>query len=102
MCDHPTESVTLASWLDWVKWYNCNQPDNNPLTLDELWRMDGEPVWIVAWPDWGHWELSAHAEDYFEDRDPDFYGMMHNDPHGRYGLHMLGWLAYRSRPGRNK
>ena len=68
---------------------------NEPLTLDELREMDGEPVWIVEYPDWGHWELSAEAEDYVTDRDTDFYGMNHNDPDGRYGLHKLGWLAFR-------
>ena len=68
-----------------------------PLTLDELRQMDGEPVWIVEYPDWGHWELSADAEDYVTDREPSFYGMKHNDPAGRYGLHKLGWLAYRQK-----
>lgn len=71
---------------------------NEPLTLDELRQMDGEPVWIVEDPDWGHWELSADAEDYVTDREPSFYGMKHNDPAGRYGLHKLGWLAYRQKP----
>ena len=70
----------------------------DPLTLDELRQMDGEPVWIVEYPDWGHWELSADAEDYVTDREPSFYGMKHNDPAGRYGLHKLGWLAYRQKP----
>lgn len=71
-----------------------------PLTLEELRKMDGEPVWIVEYPDWGHWELSADAEDYVTDREPSFYGMKHNDPAGRYGLHKLGWLAYRQKPER--
>lgn len=35
-----------------------------PLTLEQLRRMDGQPVWIVESPDWGHWELSEDAEDY--------------------------------------
>lgn len=60
--------------------------------------MDGEPVWIVEAPDWGHWELSEDAQDYIEDRDTDFYGMKYDDPDGRYGLHKLGWLAYRYKP----
>lgn len=79
------------------------QPASEPLTLDELRGMDGEPVWIVAHPDWGHWELSEDAEDYFDCRDEDFYGMTMPpslpDPMGRYGLHVLGWLAYRRKPG---
>ena len=76
--------------------------ENQPLTLDELRQMNGEPVWIVAHPDWGHWELSMDAEDYFEDRDPDLYGLTMpstvQDSMGRYGLNMLGWLAYRRKP----
>ena len=70
-------------------------PPNEPLTLEQLREMDGEPVWIVEQPDWGHWELSADAEDYLANRDQDFYGLKHDDPAGRYGLHVLGWLAYR-------
>lgn len=72
-----------------------NMEKNDPLTLDELREMDGEPVYIVECPDWGHWELSENAEDYLEGRDPHFYGMKLNDPAGRYGLHKSGWLAYR-------
>lgn len=72
--------------------------ENEPLTLDELRKMDGEPVWIVEEPDWGHWELSVDAEDYLADRDECFYGMKHDDPDGRYGLHKLGWLAYCQKP----
>lgn len=30
------------------------QERNQPLTLDELREMDGEPVWIVEYQDWGH------------------------------------------------
>lgn len=75
---------------------------NEPLTVEQLRKMDGEPVWIVEAPDWGHWELSADAEDYLCDRDPDFYNMkMRNDPEGRYGLHALGWLAYARKPEGN-
>ena len=73
-------------------------PPNEPLTLEQLREMDGEPVWIVEHPDWGHWELSADAEDYLANRDQDFYGLKHDDPAGRYGLHVLGWLAYRRPP----
>ena len=74
------------------------QENPEPLTLEELRQMNGEPVWIVEHPDWGHWELAEDAEDYLMDRDEDFYGMKHNDPLGRFGLHVLGWLAYRHKP----
>ena len=86
---HPNAAVPYKSTL---------APPNEPLTLEQLREMDGEPVWIVEQPDWGHWELSADAEDYMADRDQDFYGLKHDDPAGRYGLHVLGWLAYRRPP----
>ena len=73
-------------------------PPNEPLTIEELREMNGEPVWIMEPPDWGHWELSADAEDYIEDRDQDLYGLKHDDPAGQCGLHVLGWLAYRRPP----
>ena len=75
---------------------------DKPLTLEELEKMGGKPVWIVEYPKWGHWELSEYGEDYLEDRDPDFYGMTAPesipDPLGKYGLHALGWLAYTKEP----
>lgn len=64
-----------------------------PLSLEQLKQMDGEPVWIVEFPDWGHWELSEDAEDYLCDRDTDLYGFM-SDLDGEAGSHELGWLAY--------
>lgn len=70
------------------------QEAGEPLTVERLREMDGKPVWIVEYPDWGHWELSEDANDYIVDRNLDFYGMKHDDPDGRYGLHKLGWLAY--------
>ena len=64
-----------------------------PLSLEQLKQMDGKPVWIVEFPDWGHWELSEDAEDYLCDRDTDLYGFM-SDLDGEAGYHELGWLAY--------
>ena len=92
-----------GSFAEWLAEYLVERlptltPPNEPLTLEELREMSGEPVWIVEQPDWGHWELSADAEDYLADRDQDFYGLKHDDPAGRYGLHVLGWLAYRRPP----
>ncbi len=93
--DEAITNATVAALKHYV-------PLLKPLTLDELKKMNGEPVWIVEHPDWGHWELSDDAEDYVQDRDEDFYGLYMpkglTDPEGRYGLHVLGWLAYRSKP----
>ena len=36
--------------------------NQKPLTLEELRQMNGEPVWIVEHPDWGHWELAEDAD----------------------------------------
>lgn len=92
--DIMTESLAIANAIRDQQ----EAMQNEPLTLDELRQMDGEPVWIVESPDWGHWELSSEAVDYLEGREADFYGMMYDDPDGRYGLHKLGWLAYRHEP----
>lgn len=92
-----------ALWLAIAALRTLDAKENQkPLTLEELRQMNGEPVWIVEHPDWGHWELAEDAEDYLMDRDEDFYGMKHNDPLGRFGLHVLGWLAYRHKPKEEK
>lgn len=62
-------------------------PPNDPLTLEELREMDGEPVWIDDWfEDFHGWELSETASDYFEgdSRTVEAYGTR--------------WLAYRRKP----
>ena len=90
--------AVLSMLLDYIRTVPTLTPPNEPLTLEQLREMDGEPVWIVEHPDWGHWELSADAEDYIADRDQDLYGLKHDDPAGQCGLHVLGWLAYRRPP----
>ena len=99
-------SVTIADMSNimrsWVERQPTLTPQNEPLTIEQLREMDGEPVWIVEHPDWGHWELSADAEDYIADRDQDLYGLKHDDPAGQCGLHVLGWLAYRRPPERQE
>ena len=71
-----------------------------PLTMEQLLEMDGQPVWIMEAPEWGHWELSEDAGDYLTDRDPELYGLTYPDPEGKGGLHKLGWIAYAYKPGR--
>lgn len=99
--NYTPDAVTAAYVAGLAALYEKAEAET-PLTLEELKNMDGKPVWIVEHPTWGHWELSEDAEDYLEDRDPDFYGMTMpesiQDPCGKYGLHALGWLAYRKRP----
>ena len=91
------EQAKAYFWARKALQSTLTQP-NEPLTLEQLRQMDGRPVWIVEHPDWGHWELSADAEDYIADRDQDLYGLKHDDPAGQCGLHVLGWLAYRRPP----
>ena len=54
-----------------------------PLTLRDLRKMNGEPVWIIDGDEPGHWELSADALDYLEDREAALYG--------------VSWWAYRTK-----
>lgn len=83
---------------------------NKPLTLEQLRRMDGEPIYvqtgegkegyvIIIWdcgspllygPDWD--------ESPTGDFDTDFYNLKFNDPAGHFGLHVLGWVAYLHKP----
>ena len=102
------ETGSFTEYLaDFLLGYGIKLPDptpqpGNPLTLEQLREMDGQPVWIVEYPDWGHWELSEDANDYIVDRNLTFYGMKHDDPDGRYGLHKLGWLAYSYPPAQQR
>lgn len=69
-------------------------PAGQPLTLEQLRGMGGKPVWIMASPDWGHWELSEDAEDYLADRDTSLYGITYPDHDCKGGVHQLRWIAY--------
>lgn len=69
-------------------------PAGQPLTLEQLRGMDGQPVWIMESPDWGHWELSEDAEDYLEGRDTSLYGITYPDHDCKGGVHQLRWIAY--------
>lgn len=100
-----TENKELSA--DILAWVGSPQP----LTLDELRSMGGEPVYIVEHDadisgHAGHWELSESAEDYFDDRDETFYGLACSGKKDGWckqegcknGLHLMGWLAYRTKP----
>lgn len=66
-------------------------PPNDPLTLDELRGMDGEPVWVV------------HPDDVL----PPFWGIVEADDgtvsnswcYATFEDYDTEWLAYRCRPG---
>lgn len=78
-CEHRKDTVTERHEL------------NEPLTLDELRKMDGEPVWVV-WPDGrikSQWFIisSTFWIEMFQEWD----GTLSKD----YGK---TWLAYRQKP----
>lgn len=62
--------------------------NNAPLTLDELRKMDGEPVWIV-WPD-GRIKSKWWIVDNYD------WHMMEFDDRNDYGK---TWVAYRHKAG---
>lgn len=69
------------------------------LTLDDLKQMEGEPVYIQYGDGKEGWD---HVEDglpIWLESDPDFINMTCSfDKDGHFGLHVLGWQAFRRRP----
>ena len=66
-----------------------------PLTIDELRKMDGEPVWIKLFdPDEAFWVL---RNEWVDTRNPEPVILLHMRwySHADYGK---TWLAYRSKP----
>ncbi len=72
---------------------------NEPLTLEELRKMDGKPVWVkplVGWKTEPFWAI-VHAP-YVSD------GRLSNDPErcvlslGGPGAYWTDWIAYRRKP----
>jgi len=90
----------------------CGEPltESQPLTLEQLREMDGQPVyirlgdgdqfWALVTVDNGELGLLGECYDH-ECPDKAFYGMIFNDPAGHFGLHVLGWLAYTRKPERD-
>lgn len=77
-------------------------PPNDPLTLEQLREMDGEPVWCVDGRGNQCWCLVNCDDDLLCCYDNEtglwedcFYGMTGD---WKFGLHQYGWLAYRGRP----
>ena len=85
-CSHCGAMIRELDYKQLVdEWNRRAQQPNEPLTVDELRRMDGQPVWIDDWyQDFHGWELSVDAMDYLENRDLSQYGSQ--------------WLAYRRPP----
>lgn len=83
-------------------------PPNPPLTLEELQKMDGEPVycqfgdgvqgWTIVEKDVSGIVLCGPDFDDHTYPVDAFINMEYNDPIGHFGLHVLGWRAYRYKP----
>src|SRR5574344_1569336 len=77
------------------------QPANEPLTIEQLRQMDGEPVWCADGD--GHscyCLVNAESGDCIDSECGawcfEFYGMTGD---GENGLHNMGWLAYDHKQG---
>ena len=73
------------------------QPANEPLALEQLREMDGEPVWCVDCFGNQCWALVNVADDDCIDKETGAWNM------GLYGVSdkpvdLTGWLAYRRPP----
>lgn len=82
------EHVQLRAWLAELR--EIKQERNTPLTLDELRKMDGEPVWVQSpgVPEYGRWAIvEGVGENCLFLRDD-------------FTCHDYGktWLAYRHKP----
>ena len=92
---------------------------NEPMTIEEILDMNGKPVWcqtgdgyegwalviVDKYQDGGHY-LYLFSDDLTRDGinecfepDEDFINLkFSDDPDGHFGLHVLGWRAYRYEP----
>ena len=92
---------------------------NEPLTIEEILEMNGKPVWcqngdgyqgwalviVDNYKDGGHYlclfsdDLTRNGINEAFEPDEDFYNLTFSgDPNGHFGLHVLGWRAYRYEP----
>lgn len=95
------------------------QEQNEPLTIEEIINMNGKPVWcqtgdgyegwalviVDKYKDGGHYlylfsdELTRDGINEAFEPDEDFINLkFSDDPNGHFGLHVLGWRAYRYEP----
>ena len=91
---------TLALLEDELLAAHAKLEPNNPMTLDELRKMDGEPVWIKSLTDqterWGLVSLFRQATT------GKLYVYIYDTGHGERNLssqeYGMTWLAYRCKP----
>lgn len=89
---HQTEHESFLSLIGSMP--TIAPPPNAPLTLEELRKMDGEPVWVQppGIPECGSWRIVAGVDT--EDGEQTLYC------NGDYTCRDYGavWLAYRRKP----
>lgn len=78
------------------------QPENEPLTLEELRLMDGEPVYVVALDNplenQPYWAIAGiNSNDSRHQNGVSLYNRVQGD-WGAFDLYGDTWLAYRSKP----
>ena len=93
-----------------LKWNRRTQPENKPLTMDELKQMNSQPIWIEVLdrPDLSRWHFIVTAPD---------VGIIAKDGYGRFidgeycGCYFdietghnygINWLAYRHKVERTE
>ncbi len=99
-CGAATDGVDSADEAI-AAWNRRAQPDNTPLTLDELRWMDGEPVW-VQFRELGMYALIAYHADPDGDDGDDVY-VVTNNLGGRSPVNEVfaqGGDLYRRKPKR--
>jgi len=69
-----------------------------PLMLAEIERMEGEPVFVQQGDGQEFWAIVQGGMPDTGETDPDFVNMEYDDPVGHFGLHVLGWRAFKHRP----
>ena len=77
----------VESVLEWAQTLPTLTPPNELLTLDQLRKMDGEPVWVELYRAWALVEVKQNGNIMF-------YGNSFSCPYSRT------WRVYRFRPDR--
>ena len=84
------EHVQLRAWLAELR--EIKQNRNEPLTLDELRRMEGQPVYIVENTE--YWAIVNS----FDQAGVYLLSYGNPDDYGYFGFYGKTWLAYRQKP----
>lgn len=87
-------------------WNRRAQPENAPLTLDELREMDGEPVYVVTLDNplenQPYWAIAGiNSNDSRYQNGVALYNRVQGD-WGAFDLYGDTWLAYRRKPERSE